>query len=228
MRNLSKYLIIVILSLSLFEGSYALYSSEADVKSESKLNWVINNIKQKEKTLKTFTATFLQTKKSQLLREPFESEGLIYFDFSGKLLMKVIRPSPLTFLLKNNQQIVYYPDTSKVEKRTFSKGDDITRKYLGIGEPIEALKKRFEIELTNDQSSRGYHLKMIPKNKTTARHINVIEVMVDSEHWLPYRIHFKEKKGDSTTIQLQFTSINEPLPQDIFSIELPEKNNKER
>lgn len=216
-----KYLIFTLLCLSLLGHPYPVFSSEKDFKSKSELDRVINNIKEKEKSLKTFIATFMQTKKSQLLREPLQSEGLIYFDISGKILIKVTRPSQVTLLLKDNQRVVYYPDLSKVEKRTFGKKNNIVRKYLGIGEPVEELKKKFEIELVPDKSSSDYHLKMIPKNKTTAKHIDMIEVFVSPIHWLPGRIHFKEKKGDYTTIELTFTSINEELPQDIFSIESP-------
>ncbi len=216
-----KYLIFTLLCLSLLGHPYPVFSSEKDFKSKSELDRVINNIKEKEKSLKTFIATFMQTKKSQLLREPLQSEGLIYFDISGKILIKVTRPSQVTLLLKDNQRVVYYPDLSKVEKRTFGKKNNIVRKYLGIGEPVEELKKKFEIELVPDKSSSDYHLKMIPKNKTTAKHIDMIQVFVSPTHWLPERIHFKEKKGDYTTIELTFTSINEELPQDIFSIGSP-------
>ena len=63
---------------------------------------------------------------------------------------------------------------------------------------------------------------MIPKNSDTARHIDMIEVVVNRKNWLPEHIYIKEKKGDHTDIRLEFKSINEPLPTGIFSIELPE------
>ena len=230
MKHAARYVFIVLsfVSLSLFRYTYPVFSYEEDHQSESELNRVISNIKKKEKTLKTFTATFKQTKKSHLLREPLQSEGLIYFDMSGKMLMQVISPSPLTLLLKNNQQILYYPDLSRVEKKTFGKTDSIFRKYLGIGESVEALKKKFEIELVTNTPLKGYLLKMTPKDKTTAKYMVVIEVLVNPKHWLPEQIHFKEQEGDYTHIQLRFTSVNEPLPPDIFTIELPENKKTTR
>jgi outer membrane lipoprotein-sorting protein len=223
MKGTARYvwIMLLIVGLGLFKYAYPGFSYAEDQQAESELNRVISNIKKKEKTLKTFAATFKQTKQSQLLREPLQSEGLIYFDMNGNILMQVISPSPLTLLLKNNQLVLYYPDLSRVEKKTFGKTDNIFRKYLGIGEPVEALKKKFEIKLVTNSHLKGYLLKMIPKDKTAAKYMAMIEILVDPEHWLPEQIYFKEQEGDYTHIQLQFTSVNAPLPPDIFVIELP-------
>lgn len=219
-------LILIIIYPSLFP--LCGFSSETDHQSTSELIRVIKNIKAKEKTLKTFIATFLQIKKSQLLREPLQSEGLIYVDLSGKILIKVIHPSLLTLLLKDNMQVIYYPDLARAEKKMLGKTDNILSKYLGIGQPIEMIQKQFEIGLGNKISSGGYHLKMIPKNSSTARYIDMIEVEVNQENGLPEQIYIKEKKGDHTTIQLEYKAINEPLPPSIFSIELPEDNQNDK
>ena len=217
-----RYILFFFIGLGLSCCPYSAFSHEGNLQPESDLNRVIRKIKEKEKTLKTFTATFKQTKMSELLREPLRSEGLIYFDMSVGILMNVIVPSPLILLLKENRLIVYYPDLSRVEAKTFGKTDDMFRQYFGIGESAKTLKTRFEIELVEHSPSMGYHLKMTPKNNITAKHILMIEVLVNPDHWLPEQIHFKEKNGDFTTIQMRFTSVNEPLPSNTFEIDMPE------
>ncbi len=219
-----KHILLILSGLSLFLHPYSVFPSETDPQSESELNWVIKNIKEKEKSLKTFTAKFVQNKKTELLQEPLHSEGLIYFDCTGKMLLKVTSPSPLVFLLKNNLLLVYDPDLSKAKKRRLGKSDNILKKYFGIGQSVEELKKRYKIQLTSKTHSGTYHLKLIPKMKAIARHIDTIEVAVSPKNWLPERIHFKEVKGDHTSVWLQFTSINEPLPPGIFTINVPEDN----
>ena len=218
--------ILIVICLSLFP--LHVFSSEADHQSTSELVRVITSIKEKEKTLKTFVATFLQIKKSHLLRETLKSEGLIYVDFSGKILIKVIHPSLLTLLLKDNMQIIYYPDLARAEKKILGRTDNILSKYMGIGKPIKMIQKQFEIGLGDKISSGGYHLKMIPKNKAMARHIDMIEVVVNQKNGLPEQIYIKEKQGDHTAIQLEYKAINEPLPPGIFSIELPEDNKNDK
>jgi len=223
-----KYIIHVSIVLYLSMCPLQVFSSEKNPKPDSELSMVIKNIKENEKKLKTFTAKFRQTKKTYLLHEPLHSEGLIYFDSSGKLLMKITSPSPLLILLKNNTLLVCYPEISKAEKRYIGNAENIVKKYFGIGQPFEALKGQYKIQLSTKAKSDGYYLKMIPQKKAVAKHIDSIEVFVNPETWLPERIFFTEVKGDQTSLWLQFISINQPLPFGIFSIALPDTDDDDR
>ena len=216
-----KYIVPISLGLGLFLYPHPVVPSEEDLQPESELTWVIKNIKEKEKGLKTFTAKFVQTKKTYLLQEPLHSEGVIYFDRTGRILLRVISPSPLIVLLKDNMLLVYYPDLSKSEERYLGRTDDILKKYFSIGQSIEELKKQYAIQLVSKTHPDGYRLKLIPKMKAITRYIETIEVLVSPKHWLPERIHFEEVKGDNTSLRLQFISINEPLPSGIFTIDVP-------
>ena len=219
---LKQYFIRVFIALYLFLLPLQSFSSEKNPQPDLKLDQVIKHIKAKEKSLKTVIAKYRQTKKTYLLHEPLHSEGLIYFDSSGKLLMKVTSPSPLLILFKNNTFLVYYPEISKAEERYIGNVENIIRKYLGIGQPVEALKEQYEIGPATKTKSGGYYLKMIPQKQAVAKHIDSIEVFVNPETWLPEQIVFTEVKGDQTTLWLQFISINQPLPPGIFSIALPD------
>jgi len=223
MRKLliKKYIVPISLCLSLFLYPYAVSPSETESQSETELSWVMKNIKEKEKNLKTFTAKFSQTNKTSLLQEPLHSEGIIYFDSSGKMLLKVISPSPLITLLKDGMMLTYYPDVSKTEERYLGRTDTILKKYFGIGQSIEELRKQYAIQLASKTYSDSYHLKLIPKTKPIRKYIDSIEVVVSPKHWLPKHIHFKETKGDYTSLKLHFVSINEPLPQGIFQVDFP-------
>jgi len=218
---MKKYIVPISLCLSLLLYPYAVSPSETESQSETELNWVIKKIKEKEKNLKTFTAKFSQTKKTSLLREPLHSEGIIYFDSSGKMLLKVISPSPLITLVKDSMLLTYYPDVSKTEERYLGRTDTIFKKYFGIGQPIEELRKQYTIHLVSKTHSGDYHLKLIPKMNPIKRYIDSIEVVVSPKYWLPQHIHFQEAKGDYTSIKLNVISINEPLPQGIFHQDFP-------
>jgi len=225
---IKKYIVPISLCLSLFLYPYAVSPSETEPQSETELSWVMENIKEKEKNLKTFTAKFSQTKKTSLLREPLHSEGIIYFDSSGKMLLKVISPSPLITLLKDGMLLTYYPDVSKTEERYLGRTDTILKKYFGIGQSIEELRKQYTIQLVSKTHSESYHLKLIPKMKPIKKYINSIEVEVSPKHWLPNHIHFKETKGDYTSLKLDFISINEPLPRGIFQVDFPKNDEGSR
>ncbi len=220
MRNsvLRICIVLIFVGVSMFLNPYPLFASERKQESKSKLSWVLKNIKEKEKSLKTFSAKFVQNKKTHLLQQPLHSEGLIYFDSSGKLLWKVTSPSPLTALLNDNLLLIRYPDLSRTKKRHLGSTDNILKKYFGIGQSINELKKQYEIQIVSNTDIAGYHLKLTPKMKAISRNIDTIEVVVNTKHWLPERIDFKGVQGDHTSLWLQFTSINQSLPPNIFSI----------
>lgn len=195
------------------------FASENNCHSEKDINCVIENIRNREQDLETFSATFVQTKKTYLLREPLQSEGLIYFDRAGSISIKVNQPTSMSILIKNEQMQIYYADSSRFEKRDIGNPVEFIRKHLGIGAPIDALKKQYEFQMISE--TNGVLLRLKPKQKALANRIDVIEMTIDPKTWLPERIHLVGAKGDYTTMTLCFTSINEPLHPGIFSIRLP-------
>ncbi len=215
---LSYSITLVLLGFGLYLHLSPSFSSETDLQPERQLEWIIKNIKQREDSLKTFTAKFVQIKRTQLLQDPLRSEGLVYFDCTGKMLWKVTKPSPLVVLLKNDLLYVDYPDLSKTKRTHIGSSHNAFNKYFGIGQSIRQLKKLYEIQLVNRTHSDTFHLKLIPKKKAIAKRIDSIEVEVNSTNWLPERIHFKEVKGDYTSLSLRFTSINSGVPPGVFSL----------
>jgi outer membrane lipoprotein-sorting protein len=216
---LKKYIIPICLSMILILFPCQIFPSESDIRPESDLSWAMKRIKERERSLRTLTARFVQLKKTCLLKEPLRSEGEIYFNRTGKMLLRIISPSLLIVLLKANTLLTFYPDLSKTEEIYLGSTHDIFKEYFGIGQSIEELQKQYEIQLVSKTDSDGYRLKLIPKMKATTRYIETIEVVVSPKNWLPEQIHFKEVKGDNTSLSLQFISINEPLPQNIFKID---------
>jgi outer membrane lipoprotein-sorting protein len=222
-RHLTIYLFLF---LSLFLRSLAVSSSETDMDEEPELNWVLKNIKQAQVKLKTFSAKMVQIRKTQLLKSPLQSEGLIYFESNGKMLFKVTSPEPLLVLFKDGMVLINYPDISKVEQRYI--GRNTLKEFFGIGQSIEELGKYYSIELGSKTPSDSYHLKLVPKRESMGKYFDSIEVKVNSNLWLPERIYYREKNGDWTSIQLEFTSINEPLPPNIFNMRFLENYEDEQ
>lgn len=222
MRNIriKQLAVTLFLLLSLFLTPYPVSPSET-LDKESELNRVLQNVKQAELKLNTFAAKMVQIRETQLLKRPLRSEGFIYFDHKGKMLLKVTRPSPLMVLFKEDRVVIYYPDISRMEERYL--GRSILREYFGIGASIEELRKQYSIELVSRPAGEGYHLKLVPKKKSMGSYFDSIEVRVNPDSWLPERIHFRERDGDWISIRMEFISINEPLPQNVFKMGLPEE-----
>ena len=200
-------------------------SSDTDHQPESELKWLLEQMKERENNLTSLAAHFMQTKKTRLLREPLQSKGQIYYNSTGKMLVKVTSPSLVMVLIKNGVILTYYPDLSRAEERYL--GSNIIRKYFGIGMSIDELRKQYKIEIVSKIPGNGYRLKLTPVTETIAKRIDIIEIETKPPQWLPEYIFFKEKGGDSTAIRLKFTSINRSLPENIFTITIPKDQREE-
>jgi outer membrane lipoprotein-sorting protein len=208
------------LSLSLWV--YPSFASEKGQEPESRLDWILENMKKKEKSIKTFTAAFTQTKESTLLKDPLLTEGRIYFDHRGKMLFKVTHPFPLLVLLENGALTIHYPDLSETRERYL--GRNFIETYFGVGQSVEKLQEAYVVHLMSEATAERCRLKLIPKSKAMARRIDVVVVTVSLQTWLPEEIMVREKGGDRMDTRLEFLSFNQPLPPDVFEIPKSEED----
>jgi len=221
-RSITKLVIFIVFC---FMSQYPQVVLSSDINQQSELKWLLEQMKERETTLTSLVADFIQTKKTRLLREPLQSKGQIYYDSTGKMLVKVTSPSSAMVLIRDSLVLTYYPDLSRVEKRYL--GNNIIRKYLGIGMSIDELRKLYRIKIVSKIPGNGYRVKLTPVTETIMKRIETIEIETKPTQWLPEYIFFKEKGGDSTAIRLQFTSVNKPLPESIFTITIPKEQREE-
>ena len=63
------------------------------------LDRVLNNIEARHNSLRTFTADFKQIQQSHLFHQAQVSEGMLFFDYTGKMLMHMIQPHAFILLI---------------------------------------------------------------------------------------------------------------------------------
>jgi outer membrane lipoprotein-sorting protein len=220
-QKLFGFLILTFVMEMLVFAQPAAVSYGSDQARQSERDYIITRMKEREKSLKTLTARFVQTKKNALLKEPLQSEGAIYYEAADKMLFKITRPSSVVVLVKSRKLLTYYPDLKRWKERFI--GNNILKEYFGIGRSVEDLSKQYAIEILDKSATGIYRLQLHPKIKVIAKRIETIEIEVTEGRWLPELIYFKEIKGNYTSIRLKYTSLNQPLPAGIFSITLPDQ-----
>jgi outer membrane lipoprotein-sorting protein len=180
-------------------------------------DYVLTHLKEREKSLRTLTATFVQVKSTAILKEPLRSEGVIYFKAPGTMRFTIHDPSPLTILFKNRLVIFYNPDTGEKKERYV--GNNILKEYFGVGKPLKEFERHYTIAVSPMGDDGTYHMTLIPRKARMASRIATIEMDISPDQWLPSRIEMTEKSGDLTSIRLAYTSINEPLKADLFRVD---------
>jgi len=191
--------------------------------SDAKLQEVLIAVKNQENSLTTFIAGFKQIKKTELLVEPLISAGKIFFSRSGKIRVQVQSPDPFEVLLANKKLVIFDPVSNRVKTKYIGSKDAFMQKYFGFGLSLSQLKERYKISAIFDDQTGSYIIKLYPKKKSVSKIIQLVEITVKKPLWLPEKLFFLEKKGDSTELQLQYEAINEDLPQKTFDIKLPLK-----
>lgn len=193
---------------------------------DPRLEALLTSIKERERSLKTFTARFFQTRKTRVLKEPLLSEGLVYFDAEGKMLLEVTRPAPFKVLFKDNFLTLYDPESRAVQERYLGPGDFFKRVF-GLGGTVDDLRGQYTITLVSETPPEGYHLRLVPRQGRLAGRIAAIETAVRSKDWVPVWVSVRESEGDQTDIRIEYTSFNEPLPQGIFDLPVPAGDERE-
>lgn len=195
-------------------------SGHSDSGPDTQLEAVLAAVKERERSLRTFTARFTQTRKTRLLKEPLISTGLIYFDAAGKLLLKVTQPAPFLVLFKDNFLTLYDPEAKEVQERYLGPGD-LFKRYFGLGGSVEDLRGQYAITLVSDAHPDGILLRLEPRKGRLAGRVSSIDTAVRPNDWIPVWISIREAEGDETAIRLDYTSFNEPLPPGVFDLPLP-------
>ena len=186
---------------------------------------VLDHLQAKAKTIKTLKGSFEQRKYSRLLVAPLESEGELFWQPPGRLRWEVVRPAPLTLVVREDKILLLYPDLKKGTLYRGPSGVGFLDQFTGATGNPQAFKRQYEIEVTvvsRGDDRRWIKMDLEPKSAKHARYFNRLEVKIDPETWLPNEIAILEGNDDWTLIYLSNLIENSGFSDDLFSVEPPE------
>ena len=221
---LSKYLRLIrlgitllwaVIGIALLPGIQPCFAVEN--RSEPLLTSVLTRIKDREQGLKTFTASFIQTQQNELLTAPLVSKGMLFYDQSGKILLKMTDPESFVVLITDGRITMGDPATKSFKHKKLPGRESFLKRYVGSGDSLAGLKASYDIRLNGECSSSDCRLDFSPKKKSRRMPFQQIQVTVDPKRWLPTVIDLKESNGNFTRFELFYRTINTPLPPDTFN-----------
>jgi outer membrane lipoprotein-sorting protein len=186
---------------------------------------VLDQLQAKAKTLKTLKGSFEQRKYSRLLVRPMESEGALFWQPPGRFRWEVVRPAPLTLVVREDRILLLYPDLKKVTLYRGPSGVGFLDRFTGAAGDPQAFQRQYEIEvevLSRGDGREWIKMNMEPKSAKHARYFKRLEVKIDPETWLPNEIAILEGNDDWTIIYLSNLIENSGLSDGLFSVEPPE------
>lgn len=213
----------IVLTLLLLYPAMPALPSETQKPAIWTVDDVLLHLKDRQRTLATFIAGFKQIQQNSLFDQPQVSEGTLFFDHNGKLLMKMTTPEACLVFISDQEMIIGVPGSSSYRQKNLMGRNTFFKRVMGIGQSIDQLKNQYDIQMATTPCKETCELRLTPLKKSRRTPFASIRATIDTLQWLPETIHLEETGGDVTTFHLQFTSINQPLPDRIFDIPLPDK-----
>jgi outer membrane lipoprotein-sorting protein len=185
---------------------------------------VLEQLQAKAKGLKNLKGSFEQRKYSRLLVRPIESEGELFWQPPGRFRWEVVRPDPLTLVVREDKILLLYPDLKKATLYHGPSGMGLLDRITGASGDPQTFQRQYEIEVglvARGKGSRWIQMSIEPKSAKYARYFKRLEAKIDPETWLPNEIAIREGKDDWTLIYLSNLIENSNLADGLFSVEPP-------
>jgi len=209
--------IVFILILLLLNPSFLALAADTQT-SDWTVEEVLLHVQERDQTLTTFIAKFKQIQENNLFTGSQVSEGTLFFDHNGKLLMKMSAPETYLVFMGDQKMILGVPGSPSYRQKKLPGKKPFFKQMMGIRQ----LKNQYDIRRTAAPCGVICELELKPLKKSRRIPYSSIRTRINTRQWLPEMIRLEEPGGDVTTFHLQFISINQPLPEGIFDIPIPE------
>jgi|Deesub1362A_J573_1020465.scaffolds.fasta_scaffold00077_3 outer membrane lipoprotein carrier protein len=164
---------------------------------------IIDELKARQKNLKTVKAAFSQEKHTELLRHPIRSKGVFYFKSQVGVRWQY---DEMTVIYDGKTLYIYYPELEEAERL-----DDVSGFFGPLSFDIESLLKGFSMD-AKKENGRIY-LTLKPKRQMP---FQSMEMMFPAGSAFPEEVKIKEETGDITVIKFKDVEINVPVPDELF------------
>lgn len=207
---------------------------------------VIDEIKAKQKNIKTVKANFYQEKHTEILEKPIISKGIFYYSSPYNVRWEYTQNTPASLSLPRSKAgeagraehsdliviydgktvYLYYPDMKEADKI-----DSPLQFPSFMNFDISSLKNNYDISYRADKSG-SYTIVLKPKvhlirKPEFSNGVSSIEMLFAGDKVFPEEVKITEKGGDKTLIKFSDVEINKILSEDLFKF-IPETGIKIR
>jgi len=171
----------------------------------------------------TLQCPFTLTLRRSLLKTPSVTKGTMYLQGSEFAHFAFQPPEDLILHLTPKALISYSPEAREGELLKIGLIKNADRKFLGLGQKLSYLSDYFQIALSDAKDlPNTWFLALTPRTLSLRKRLQVMNLWVDKETWLPRQVQWIERSGDSWFLELGALKINQPLPPGVTGFKLPE------
>ena len=197
---------------------------DSSLSSMDRVTALIERMRIEQKSFRSLQAQFEQRTESEMLVEPEVAKGAFFYEAPDKVRWEYYEPTPKIILVNGDQMTTWYQDLGKAETLRVGRHSDRVLKYLGASGSLETLMEYFTLRVRwPEAGSDGapFRLTLSPLYERIAKRLEVIHVDVDSQRFIPIRLHYVEPNGDETDYVFKGVETNNELDSALFELDLP-------
>lgn len=187
---------------------------------KAKLDALLVEISRAQLAIQTLQADFQQTKVSRLLKEPSVLTGVFYYQAPDRVRWEYRNPRETVVLVTAHEMVTYRPSERLAEKVELGRSQRKLFAFLSASEPIVNLSRHFSFTLRDPGGEGDYVLVLNPVTHQLKKRLHHVELVIARRSFLPVRVSYTETDGDTTSYQFSQVKINQPLPANLFSLDL--------
>ena len=173
--------------------------------------------------VQTLQCPFTLTLRRSLLKTPSVTKGTMYLQGSDFVHFAFQPPEDLILHLTPKALISYSPEAREGELLKIGLIKNANRKFLGLGQKLSYLSEYFQVRLEETKDLPGaWFLTLTPRTLAMRKRMQMLNLWVDKETWLPRQAQWIERSGDSWFLELGPLRINQALPTTVTGFRLPE------
>ncbi len=187
------------------------------------LQEVVDRFDAAQAAVQTLETPFTLIMKRALLKTPTTMKGTLYLQGSDFAHFAFAPPEDLVLHLTPKELLSYSPSAKQGERLKVGHIIHANRKFLGLGQKLSYLAQYFEIALGSSSEVPGtWFLALTPRTLGMKRRMQALDLWVDQRTWLPRRVLWVDRGGDSWQLDLGALRINQPLPAAVTGFQIPE------
>jgi outer membrane lipoprotein-sorting protein len=201
--------------------------ASAQAPAPERLETLLQRMQATQQSIKTLRVSFVQTNAFKMLSRPVELRGDLVLQKPVTALYRYTSPQKLFYLVKDGDLLMYDPVRKQAFLQDISRHQAKISRYLGISEPVDELRKNFEIRWEAEKNG-VVTLRLDPKKSRVKKKVASMMFRVQEKDGLLKEFEVEELEGDRIRFAFTGWELNPVLGPDAFRVDLPPGTKVER
>jgi len=196
--------------------------AEEGIGLRERLSRLVERVKYEQNRIETMQARLIQHRQGELLLEPVEDRGWFRYRAPDALRWEIVEPDPVIMAVHGDVATTWYVDLGTAKKTAVGRLSEQVILYMGPAGSLETLMEYFAVQAEfPEEAGDSWYLHLTPEYRRVEKAVEVIDIWIDPESFLPQKFRIVFPGGDERLVILEDLVLNEPIDDAEFILNLP-------